>query len=647
MTKHDRPEAKRASTSPTKASRAQGQKRSEEGDAIQESLERIYRIDGGSMPNFGELERVHHAWWARSVLVIGGFVIFLSVLAWMGLFAVQPLTPSSPLGLTIALEEPAQVTLGKEEELLVEWRNDALQSLAQADIRFSLPPEFHVLSAQPAPTDARLLRWDLGRLSPRAEGKIRLKGLFLGTLGETGAVQVIANFRNQNTDRDRQVVITKETKYQATVLEGTLALPDTTLPGDTVVLQYSLKNQSTKPLEDLIARVAIPPGFLPQASTTIDTQTQSLEFRIGTLPAQSLTTIQVPGKFAPGAGGDATFLVQAGQKQGANFFPIQQGEKRISVLAGELLFRVVANGVSGSEVRIAPGEPVRILAEYQNTSPEMLKDVLLLWNIESLVDGKVVAPGTLFRLTESTSEPQASSTTKPRMLSYQYDKRTMPGLASLAPGATGRIELFFPTIAPVKPIKTAAIRFSLQSEVGSIGKAQVHRKATLAPLTIHYKTDADLQVETRYYTEEGAPLGKGPLPPLVGNTTSYRVFWLLRKRLHPLGDVEITARVPRMVAWGQKTQVDTGTLLYDERTREIRWQLKDVPEDVEELTASFELQLTPEPVDVGRFATVLEETTFRAHDLGVDEWISRVKPVQTTDLQQDEAAKSKGVVRKD
>ena len=78
----------------------------------------------------------------------------------------------------------------------------------------------------------------------------------------------------------------------------------------------------------------------------------------------------------------------------------------------------------------------------------------------------------------------------------------------------------------------------------------------------------------------------------------------------------------------------------------MHWRLKKVPEDVQGLTASVEIQLTPKLIDVGRFATVLEETSFRAHDIVVDEWITRRKPIQTTDLQQDEAAKAKGVVRK-
>jgi hypothetical protein len=645
MMKRDKPEAKR--TSPAKKMALPHEQDVHAGaDEVQKSLEQIYRAEGGEMPDFGRFDRVQRSWWLRAVVAIGVVVILLSLLAWTGLFALQPLKQPNALGLILTLHEPKDVTLGKEEEIIINWENASLQPLAMADIRLSLPPEFRLLSAEPAPTDARLLRWDLGLLAPRAQGKILLKGLFLGTLGEGGTVQVLGNFRNQNTDRDRQVVVTDVTNYKSTVLEGSLTLPDTALPGDVVVMQYSLKNQSTKSLENLIARIAVPEGFLPMTSTTIDAETRSLEFRIGTLPSQSVTTIQLPGKFTPGIGGDATFVVQAGQKQGEQFFPIQQGEKRISVLAGELTFRVVANGISGSELRVAPGEPIRVLLEYQNTSPEILQNIILTWSIESLIDGKIVAPGALVDLAQSATDPVTASSTKARLATFQYDKSTIPALASLVPGASGRIELLFPTIIPLKSLKLASIRLGLQSEIGSIGKTVVKRKVALAPLMVQYKTDADLSVETRYYTEEGAPLGSGPLPPLAGNTTSYRVFWSLRKKLHALEDVEVVARLPRIAAWSQKTQVDTGTLTYDEKTREVRWRLKKVPEDVQELTASFEVQLTPELIDIGRFATVLEETSFRAHDTIVDEWITRRKPMQTTDLQQDEAAKAKGVVRK-
>lgn len=206
-------------------------------DDVQESLERIYRTDTGEMPNFGRFDRARRSFWLRVVIGVGLAIVFLCVLAWTGLFALQPLKQPGIAGLAIVLHEPTEVTLGKEEELSIEWSNESLQPLAEADIRLSTPPEFQILSSDPTPTDAKALRWDLGLIAPHATGVIRIKGMFLGKLGEAGMIQALGNFRNQNTDRDRQVVVSQTTNYHATVLEGTLSLPDTALPGDVVVMQ--------------------------------------------------------------------------------------------------------------------------------------------------------------------------------------------------------------------------------------------------------------------------------------------------------------------------------------------------------------------------------------------------------------------------
>jgi hypothetical protein len=638
MTKRLSSEAKRSSSS-----KATSKPVAE--DEVQESLEKIYRTDTGDLPNFEQMDRVRRSFWLRLSVGLGVLIVFLGVLAWTGLFALQPLRGSHSMGLSLVLHQATTTTLGQEETLLVEWSNEAIQPLATGDIRLSLPPEFHVLSLDPAPTDAKLLRWDLGLVPPHATGRIRVTGQFLGGLGDAGKVQAVANFRNQNTDRNRQVVVSQETRYEASVLAGSLQLPETVLPGDPVVMQYSLQNTSQQVLKDLVARISIPDGFLPTASTTVDAGTRSLEFRIGTLPAQSLTTIQLPGRFAPGSGGEAMFAVEAGQKQGDQFFPIQRGEKRLSVLAGELALRVVANGTSATTISLRPGEPLRILAEYQNTSPETLKNILLNWSIEAIVDGKVVAPATLLDLSHASVNPMAATSTKAKVFTIEYQKEQIAALASLAPGASGRIEVLLPTLLPTKSLKQAQIRIAAQSQIGAIGSTAVNRKLALTPLVIQFTSDAQLSVQPRYYTEEGAPLGSGPLPPIVGKTTTYRVFWIIQKKLHALDHIDITSHLPRVVAWGAKQQTDAGTLIYDETKKEIHWRIDTVPDDVQSLEASFEVQVTPAGVDAGRFAQLLEQTSLRAHDTMTNEWLTQTQPVQTTDLQEDEAAKSKGVVR--
>jgi len=71
-----------------------------------------------------------------------------------------------------------------------------------------------------------------------------------------------------------------------------------------------------------------------------------------------------------------------------------------------------------------------------------------------------------------------------------------------------------------------------------------------------------------------------------------------------------------------------------------------LPANVNEASADFDLTITPTNLDAGRFAQLMGETRFDALDTDINEPIVLTKPALTTDLQNDEGAKGKGVVTK-
>jgi hypothetical protein len=179
-----------------------------------------------------------------------------------------------------------------------------------------------------------------------------------------------------------------------------------------------------------------------------------------------------------------------------------------------------------------------------------------------------------------------------------------------------------------------------------VGSTVVHRVVRAAPIVLRYSSDVKLSAEARYFSEEGAPLGSGPLPPLVGQTTTYRVEWRAQKRFHELANLKIRATLPSGVAWTGTTIDDAGSLVYDEATRSVTWTLNRMPADVNEQTIRFDLAVTPSEADAGRFAKLVGETRFEATDSVTGELMSQVQPALTTDLETDESASGKGVVRK-
>ncbi|HPF95194.1 MAG TPA: hypothetical protein PLR08_01425, partial [bacterium] len=128
--------------------------------------------------------------------------------------------------------------------------------------------------------------------------------------------------------------------------------------------------------------------------------------------------------------------------------------------------------------------------------------------------------------------------------------------------------------------------------------------------------------------------------------TTYRVYWAIEKSLHELDAVTVTTTLPESVVFGGSKEIGAGSLVFTTSTRELRWSLNKLPEDVSLAEVSFDLVLTPNPLDSGRFAPLTTGMLFTAKDSLLNEAITQNSTALSTDLLDDDGAKGKGVVKK-
>lgn len=615
---------------------------------VSRGLEAIY-LTGGKKQDFKTLS---HPQRSRALRFFAGLVAFCAMasgLAWAGLFYFGAPGPAEASGVIVAVDGPEAIGLGREESFTIRWSNPSVQPEQEVELRLSVPAEMLVSSLVPPPDDAEHLVWKLGMLQPGAKGEIKLKGVFLGTLGAKSALQSVVTSRGSNGGRPREALVTKSLIYSETVLAGQFTVPTKVVAGDQVTLQYAVANRGAQGLRGLKVRLQIPEGFVPSATSTTFQRlgnTAEWEAPLGDLVAGTTNTLKMIGAFAAQSSGDVKVGARIGASRPDNsFLPLLVGEAPFTVLAGDLGLKLVANG-SDQDRTIAPGDPLRITLQYKNLSPEKLSGVKLVLGFESLSDGKSATGTSWLDWRRLEDDGKGVSSTRTRIQSIRYDQTTTPIFSQLLPQEEGTIDIEIPTLASVSSTKDAAIRLTLEGSMATVGDDRSTRVIRTAPLTFRYRSDARLDAEARYFTEEGAPLGVGPLPPVAGKTTSYRIFWNINKTLHPLDNMQVTAVLPASVAWGASSSSQAGTISYDDASRTVTWSLNRMPEDVESLEASFEIQLTPTEFDAGRFAQLLGESRLTANDPTVSEAVVRALPPLTSDLQNDEGARNKGVVKK-
>ncbi len=620
-----------------------------EEDAMGRGLEAIYLDAKGRVPDLARLERVSRYGVGQVLGACAGIGVCIAGIILIAHYVMRPSVLQDAQALSLALNGPEQVLLGQEQTYELEWRNTRDTAVQDVKMRLNLPLDFTVTGLEPAPSDPHLRLWTIGTVLPNRLGRIRIRGFFIGALGADTALQGLVTYREEKNARSSEDTVVRTVRATGSVLAGNILFSPRVTAGEPTSVRYVVANLGKQVVEGLLMRLTFPVGFIPASASTsgqIDVTNHVALFSIGKLLPNTFHTISLSGVFPSGAKGDALFKGETGRWGiDETFLPAARSESRVVIAPNDLTIHLVANGTDTAR-SMEPQEPVRITFDYQNISSEPVHDMEIRVEAESMINEKSTTGTSLLGWAQLYDPSQGVSTTKTRVQTIQYDKSRLPDLAEVPVDGHGSIEIGWPSLLSATGTRDARIRLTAQVRAVFVGE-KTPRVLRTFPIVLTYRTDANISVEPRYFSEEGVPMGSGPLPPVVGTSTIYRIFWHIHKTLHGLRGIKVSAALPKTVAWAHNTQAATSTIQYDESTRVVDWSVESLPEGVNDLEGWFDIALTPEAVDVGRFATLLGETSFQFQDALLGENVARTKPSLSTDLSQDEGAKRKGVVRKE
>ncbi|MFA5185034.1 MAG: hypothetical protein WC551_00945 [Patescibacteria group bacterium] len=621
---------------------------------VDQSLSAIFRDESGEMPDLTKLDRRRSRFIIYLFAGIAGFLLLLLAAVWAGFMVFKPFRSFGGNGLELNIDGPSRVALGQETSYFVNYRNTSNEPLAAAEIRVSFPSDFSITKVEPTPTE-KGLDWRLGSVEYGGRGTFTIKGVFTGSLGTKTAIQAVGSYRPASFNSDFEALATKQLDYAESVLDGMVSVPEKALPGDKVRIAYTVQNRGSDTMKGLEARMTLPPGFVRETPSTAGQLDENLvKLPLGDIAAGASATVAVVGTFTSGSGGNLPIHAEAGRVSPDGSFQVaQKTDSNISVLAGDLTLKLVANGSDGDRT-VSFGDSLRFALGYENTSGETLQNISIHFKLEPLASSstatgmtgkKASVPGVSRFVDWSELDDSSSGTVAGDVLTWNKDQ--VGALERLPANQDGSFEFTLPIVAAnMTATGTSGFQAVVEATVEMVGDAKLNRTVRTQPMVFRFKTDASLSSEARYFSEEGAPEGSGPLPPVVGQATTYRINWAVAKSLHELKDMRVTASLPANVAWPKNSTVSAGVITYDDTSRKITWELNKMPVDVSEVTAEFDVTLVPTNLDSGRFATLMNETRFEALDTMINETMVLAKPKLTTDLQNDEGAKGKGVVRK-
>jgi hypothetical protein len=201
---------------------------------------------------------------------------------------------------------------------------------------------------------------------------------------------------------------------------------------------------------------------------------------------------------------------------------------------------------------------------------------------------------------------------------------------------------------PLEEINSASVsKYEVESYAQfAIGNIETKQNEDTKSNTILSKVNSDLKFneEVRYFSEDNIAVGSGPLPPKVGQTTSFKVYWNLTNNLHELNNLRLESALPDYVTWNDKNRTTVGNIYYDESGRKVVWEIGRLPVSVYEAGAEFNISITPVESDRNKVLVLIPGTNIEATDSETNSTISKVGKAKTTKLEDDPIAVGDGRV---
>ncbi len=536
-------------------------KQSKRGVAIQSGVHVSRHI---ARPLSSRLERRLQKRGIKHRIVDAALVAFMAVVVIGGIVWLLRADPGRRVEFT-AVVAPRDVISGGASTLSISYTNRSKKMLENVTLALASPDYFVLQGVDDPSFEPTTNTISIGTLAPGANGLVKIRGVMFGDVGGT---QTFTSTLSYTFDKTRTGSRTQTYAFSPTrsALRIETALPNKLVSGQRLNGQVRLTNDGPVSFPEAAVHPVYPRDF---RLTDVSVPRRSDDtWIVPELEPGESTTIAYEGALSLATGASAEFRFEPSFVFGGERF------------AQDTLFEAVETIQSPLSISLTTREitaqrhfPVTVSWSDQNNV--QISDVLLT------IDGAANAP------------------------QWQIDTPVF---------ASSRKAVLIPALSSgVNPV--AQFRPELQFTLDETGDdVRVLGDAT----HINLPTDATLGTFARYFSSAGDQLGRGPLPPRVGDTTMYWLFLNVSQTQNELRDAVVSATLPAGVEWtGQQSVTFGAPLSYEPSTRRVTWTLGTLEPTVKNgqtIAASLAIALTPNEAYRGTVPALLSNIELRGFD---------------------------------
>ncbi len=535
--------------------------------------------------------------------------------------------------IVLEIETSEEIISGEEIIYSIYCSNNSKVDLKNAEITFHHPEGFISEKSEPSLSkETNFKIWRVGEIKPKEKKVFEISGKLIGEKGSVKYGRVKMRFNPSNFSSTFE----KTAETAATITEIPLILnlvspksvPDNGMVD--YVLEYSAKNNLCS--ENLKITFEYPEGFTPINFNPQPTESNNV-WSIEEI-SEETNKIEISGTLS-GKENEIKILkalIEAVSEEETIKYAEESSETKISQLP--LSIWQAVNGKVNYNAECS--EDLEFIINYKNNSDIGLRKAIIT--------------------SEIFSEVVDMTTLKVYNGAYDDDKKQIiwtaagvPELGVLEPGETGSVS-FKIKVKNRLPIDDFSDKNFTIKNISKIDSPDIPTPTgankIIASNQILVKINSRLVLSVKgYYNDDGRIKNSGPIPPKVGETTSYTIHWQILNLANDVQNVEIKSVLPNWVAWTGEIIDQNKKLQYDERTGSVVWQAGNIPANtgivspIKEVV--FQVNIKPIITQKDTLVRLLEETIITGKDNFTEENLETKVSSLSTDLPDDPSVSEK------
>lgn len=611
---------------------------------VQKGLMNIYSNKDGSLPDISHLDVSRKNRWSIYLMTTLILAILLAGIFWLGSLLLNPNSTSSKKSIELVFDGQQNIASGDEVIYVLSYKNLEKVPLHDVELILRYPDGFKFISATPESDNEFNTTWTLGQIQSNQSGKIEVKGKLIGEVGSISTINATASYRPDNFSSTFKETVSFNSQITTSILEIDIEGEQNILPEKKISYKIKYKNNSEQDLENIRVIVEYPKNFIFQESTPKSTQNEedarnlNNQWLIDNLSKKQEGEIEIIGGYIIDENQNlANFKVQIGFfDEETNEFSLQQ-EKTISteIIQTNLSLDLIVNGsTQGQPINF--DELLTYSIVYENKGEKNLDEV----SFNITLDSDVLDWESL----EDKHGGQISNNT------ISWGKDEISELDLVRPGDKGSIDFSIRT--------KEATKVNLDNDnlvVKSKASATMEKIEELEVIDLviesnevenSINTDLQIQVVGRYFDDDNIAVGTGPLPPVVGEKTSFRIFWSLANSLHEINDITVTTKLPSGIDWDNKFLVSVGKIAYSSSDRTITWTINRLPPNIsfEDANVWFDVSTIPTKQQARKLLILTEQVLFTGTDSVTGSEVIKTGKAITSNLSDDPIGGGRGLV---